>query len=523
MKEKSHRKPCPTDANLFLSGFIAAGLTALFYWAVVPTFSDSHIGHLLASRGWVPYLIVVLTLWSLVKLTFKYFKLLGQRRALKRFLLPNSLGERISPDDTEAFLAHLEQASQLLRNNILVNRVISALQHFSVRRDAHKVSAHLNTLADADAYAVESSYTVLKVFVWAIPILGFIGTVTGIGQAVAGFSQSIQVAQELDVLKDSLGSVTSGLGVAFDTTLLALVMSLLIMFPVTVLQKAEERFLAAVENYCSDNLLCRLDDSSESDPHVWSKKLENAGKTIIDDVAAGINKVCDDMCNRQKEHMDELTDRADRWQHESFEQMASTQQKIIEEFNQSLGTMATTAKSIQQEAVSHTENHLARLKQFAERMEEQNRQGAEVHKENMGLLAAAAEHQMQMVNDVQKQSENVHKELLARLEELMPSSEKGIGAVVDQMTQPLTEHLSLMGNVVRMVSEGMEVLEDRSQAFSTSVSDLDQRLVRLAEILGQVNATLAHFPPAQKQKESKGRSSGWGFTRIFGRKQCVQS
>jgi septal ring factor EnvC (AmiA/AmiB activator) len=61
-------------------------------------------------------------------------------------------------------------------------------------------------------------------------------------------------------MKQSIASVTTGLGVAFDTTLLALVMSILIMFPSSSLQKAEEDFLNRVEAYCDERLGRRLDD-----------------------------------------------------------------------------------------------------------------------------------------------------------------------------------------------------------------------------------------------------------------------
>ena len=56
--------------------------------------------------------------------------------------------------------------------------------------------------------------------------------------------------------------MTTGLGVAFDTTLLALVMSIVIMFPASSLQKAEEDFLNRVEFYCDERLARRLDDSA---------------------------------------------------------------------------------------------------------------------------------------------------------------------------------------------------------------------------------------------------------------------
>jgi len=106
----------------------------------------------------------------------------------------------------------------------------------------------------------------VRVFIWAIPILGFIGTVMGIGASVGGFSESVASAGDLEVMKDSIGTVTTGLGVAFDTTLLALVMSIFIMFPTSSLQKAEQDFLAAVEDYCRQHMIPRLDDGGVADP-----------------------------------------------------------------------------------------------------------------------------------------------------------------------------------------------------------------------------------------------------------------
>jgi len=60
--------------------------------------------------------------------------------------------------------------------------------------------------------------------------------------------------------------VTGGLGVAFDTTLLALVMSILIMFPASAVQRIEEGFLGEVEDYCAEHLVRRLRDETDDGP-----------------------------------------------------------------------------------------------------------------------------------------------------------------------------------------------------------------------------------------------------------------
>jgi hypothetical protein len=76
------------------------------------------------------------------------------------------------------------------------------------------------------------------------------------------------------VLKDKLGMVTSGLGVAFDTTLLALIMSVMVMFPASVMQMREEELLNAIDDYCNENFLKRLEDSSSETAHAHASQTE---------------------------------------------------------------------------------------------------------------------------------------------------------------------------------------------------------------------------------------------------------
>jgi biopolymer transport protein ExbB/TolQ len=266
---------CPTDVGLRRTGLAAAVLTLLFYVAVVQPLSDTYFGELFGARGWVPYVIAWLSAWAGFLLAGKTFLLGAQRRALKLDLLPEALSSRITARNAASFRRHLQHladrelpparflASAGARS-LLVERLDRALEFFRMRGAAGDVVDQLSNQSQIDANAVESSYTMIRVFIWAIPLLGFIGTVLGISEAVAGFSNSVAEAVDLDVMKQSIGAVTSGLGVAFDTTLLALVMSIFIMFPTSSLQKAEEDFLDRVDIYCEQHLGRRLDDNDDA-------------------------------------------------------------------------------------------------------------------------------------------------------------------------------------------------------------------------------------------------------------------
>ena len=247
-----------TDAPLSWTGLAALASTVVFYLAVVGPLEGTSFGQLLGARGWVPYVITFLSFWAAALLATKLLLLRRQRSALVLDLLPRGIGERITPENAPAFLSYLRTLPAEQRHGYLVGRIARALEHYGARESAEEVVEQLASQAQNDENAVESSYTMLRVFIWAVPILGFIGTVLGIGASVAGFSDSVAAAGDLDVMKESIGSVTSGLGIAFDTTLLALVMSLFIMFPTSSLQKSEEDFLASVDDYCARHLVRRL-------------------------------------------------------------------------------------------------------------------------------------------------------------------------------------------------------------------------------------------------------------------------
>jgi phage shock protein PspC (stress-responsive transcriptional regulator) len=116
----------------------------------------------------------------------------------------------------------------------------------------------LKSQSEIDATMVDSSYVLIKVFIWAIPILGFIGTVLGISEAVSSFGGEMGAAADIEKIKEQLGQVTGGLSEAFDTTLVSLIFSLFVMFPTSVMQKNEEDLLNKVDEYCNEYFLKRL-------------------------------------------------------------------------------------------------------------------------------------------------------------------------------------------------------------------------------------------------------------------------
>ena len=214
--------------------------------------------------------------------------------------------------------------------------------------------------SEIDANAVDSSYTLLKVFIWAIPILGFIGTVIGISSAVGGFSGALDQAQDISVLKESLNGVTQGLATAFDTTLIALVMSMLVMFPTSSIQKSEEDLLNWVDEYCNENLIKRLNDGREGGaergaagtgaPSVVQSAVDAAMAPYLAELRAWTEKVDSlggEIARQQVEAWDEVN-RQFRARHEKNVAHLSDLDNLTDEFPDTLLQLADQAASVQQ-------------------------------------------------------------------------------------------------------------------------------------------------------------------------------
>jgi hypothetical protein len=151
--------------------------------------------------------------------------------------------------------------------SIVLNRIDRLMALWLSSKDVGRVSSWLGAESGRDTSAADSSYANARVLIWAIPIMGFIGTVLGLGRALAGFSDFLASSAELSEIKAAIQGVTSGLGVAFDTTLLALILTTFLMFPLTAIQRKEELFFVEIDNFLEDSIISHL-PSAEQQPIV---------------------------------------------------------------------------------------------------------------------------------------------------------------------------------------------------------------------------------------------------------------
>ena len=209
-------------------------------------------------RSAIPYYTVFLFCFSIAIIFIKNQKLKVQQKALSVNILPEDSNFSLTPATAKEILNNMYLKVDIPAKFILFDRVERAISNLKNLGSVSAVAECLKNQADNDDSCLSSSYTVLKGFIWAIPVLGFIGTVLGLADAVGGFGKVVAQGAGIEELKTSLGGVTGGLAVAFETTLIALVLALVIQLYMTFTLNKEEIFLDNCADYCHRNIISKM-------------------------------------------------------------------------------------------------------------------------------------------------------------------------------------------------------------------------------------------------------------------------
>lgn len=242
---KSRNRPARAMLPLVLGG----GFSAAFFFIVHEyAGKDSYLWRYTMGHP-VNVTEVILFFWGIASLLCKYAGLGREWRALDQDWLPaHSIPQPVSTaaDHHRA----LEGVAPRWRDTVLGRRLEAALHYVKEKRSASTLEAQLRYLAETDAEAAHGGYAFVRLLAWMIPILGFLGTVLGITMAIANVSPS--------ELESSLGLVTGGLAVAFDTTGVALILSIILMTSIFVVERSEQQLLAEVEARAEEELAHRF-------------------------------------------------------------------------------------------------------------------------------------------------------------------------------------------------------------------------------------------------------------------------
>ena len=191
----------------------------------------------------------VLMLWALAILGYKGRLAFSQHRLLDQDLLRLPENLPIGPEDTRELAARITSLPRSLHHYLLPRALLTSIERFGATRNVQNVSTAARDVCDSEGERLESELSIIRYIAWAIPSVGFIGTVRGIGDALGQAHRAVE---------GDITGVTASLGVAFNSTFIALVISIVLMFFIHQLQLMQERLVLDCEHYVDHWLVRRL-------------------------------------------------------------------------------------------------------------------------------------------------------------------------------------------------------------------------------------------------------------------------
>lgn len=462
LEEISGARPS-TDASVVVQ--LLAGLigTIAVAFAVFPLRNMSpgiaYIYGIINERGPVQYFELFMAFMVLALVFLKSRIVRNQLRVVAEG--PISLDLDLSNDDEIMDVRRQVRGDDAYTWSILLNRVDRMLALWLGTKDVARIATWASAESERDASASDSSYAIARVLIWAIPILGFIGTVMGLGAAVSGFSDFLAGAAGLDAIKDAIGDVTQGLGMAFDTTLLALILSVILMFPLSVVQRREENLFVEIDNYLDDMLMSRFPEP-EQRPIV----IEN----LEDSIEAAFRRYIPDP-DRYEEVFTNAIDRASESVEERFGALARSYEGTLNDLtarlSSSVATVGDSLESSMRKIVEdvHEEEtaFLAQRKQLADEELNQFKQlGDEIHK----VSADMAEKYRETAESLQSTTRE--------------SAEKSVGAA-QEMSKRMEDVVKLAAGIQDLLK--IEESVERGLSGLAAADELQKTLGKLRDHL----------------------------------------
>lgn len=191
---------------------------------------------------------LILMMWGMFLIVGKSISIMKDRYLFTVDLLE---GDSHLHEDLKSTLTSLDSLPDKIRDTALVRTLMASLRRYLITNDVHNTSEAIESGVEALAVKQEAENSMIRYLIWAIPSIGFIGTVRGIGEALSLADKA---------LAGDISGMTNSLGVAFNSTLVALLISIVLMFFLHQLQRLQDGLVVDTQAYCENFLLNRISD-----------------------------------------------------------------------------------------------------------------------------------------------------------------------------------------------------------------------------------------------------------------------
>jgi len=243
--------------------------------------AGSSSGIFVILKDYEQQICISLFLWGIMILIYKFILVHSEATVLGRFA-PESENIEAEPEVdllSGARSISRERAGKLseqideksacadLKNKILPYVMARGLERYHMTGNVPETTETIMGRLDVASEQQESELSMLRYLVWAIPSIGFIGTVRGIGVALHRADEALQ---------GDISGVTNALGVAFNSTLVALIISIVLMLLIHLLQSGQEGLILRVQTFCREQIIDKLYDRDEEAAPEIEIEIENA-------------------------------------------------------------------------------------------------------------------------------------------------------------------------------------------------------------------------------------------------------
>jgi len=190
-------------------------------------------------------LCIVLALCCLVLMGEKSYRMYSQRYLFEVDLLaPEDEAEEQKPT-----LSSLESLERDIRESPLVKTMMASIRRFEATNNVQNAADVIDSNIESTGMKLEAENSMIRYIIWSIPSIGFVGTVRGIGAALSEADEA---------LAGNIATMTENLGIAFNSTLVALMLSIGLTLALHLLQGVQDRLVIDIEDYCDRYLVKRL-------------------------------------------------------------------------------------------------------------------------------------------------------------------------------------------------------------------------------------------------------------------------
>lgn len=176
-------------------------------------------------------------------------RLVHENDAFAAHLLPEKENWILGVDDVNQLKLNMQQLEHS-QKFMLTDLIIKACVKYRLSKSSSEVLSLVDAQVRIYNARMESEQSFIRYTAWAIPSVGFIGTVLGIAASL-GFANEASTPE-------GIAKVTGMLAVAFDTTLVALLLSVVLMWGIHYLQKQQDDLFARMNAYLIENLINRV-------------------------------------------------------------------------------------------------------------------------------------------------------------------------------------------------------------------------------------------------------------------------